>query len=442
MLVDPITLPCGHNTCRVCFKSQWLPKGNAWAWPKCGLCKTNFPLDIPGANKGLQKVLERHLARDEVADKKALEVEFDEELTCPSGYKRGNKVFSKIERTAATGKLAKGDEGVVLGPAFSENGEKLRDSLVCCFPNAKAEVVKCDQIYKALPEGYRIDQEVVCLIDCKWTGANEGKKVSRGDIGKVLGPGAHDNQLKCSFPGNTNTAMALDQIWPKDKPVAGGYLIGEAVKSLVQGPQWKPRPLTIGAEGVILCPAPEPYDITVGFGGDLVGNMRANEVCRSENTHFRGGLKVGDRVKSLIEARNWTPRPLTIGAEGVILCSAPRPHDIKVVFDGDLVGSMKSNEVCKSEDYAEAADAKDAKVADAKDAEAADSKDEKTALKSALKGELKSALLASMQTPEVQQMMQDPESTCPETMSEPRRFSRRVPTPRRALESTSRVGLV
>jgi len=58
--------------------------------------------------------------------------------------------------------------------------------------------------------------------------------------------------------------------------------IGDKVKSLREDPNWRPRPLTLGAEGVILCPAPKPYEITVDFGGDLVGSMKSNEVCKSE----------------------------------------------------------------------------------------------------------------------------------------------------------------
>ena len=48
------------------------------------------------------------------------------------------------------------------------------------------------------------------------------------------------------------------------------------------------------------------------------------------------------------------------------MCPASKPAEITVDFGEDLAGRLKSNEVCKSEDYAEEADAKDAKVADAK----------------------------------------------------------------------------
>merc|ERR1719324_791930 len=263
-----------------------------------------------------------------------------------------------------------------------------------------------ERIDRERPQRFSVGDKVKSLVcDPLW----KPRPLTLGAQGIVL-LCLDDDKLEVDFGGEPSLRGTFkskevcrpeyyDSFMAADLPK--GLKVGDKVKSLIRGPYWRPRPLTIGAEGVILCPASKPAEITVDFGEDLVGRLKLNEVCKSEDADLPGGLKVGDRVKSLVEGPGWRPRPLIIGAEGVILCSAPRPHEIMVVFDGDLVGSMKSNEVCKSEGYAEAADAKDAKVADAKDAEAADSKDEKTALKS--------ALLASMQTPEVQQMMQDPE---------------------------------
>jgi len=128
------------------------------------------------------------------------------------------------------------------------------------------------------------------------------------------------------------------------------------VKSLVYNPTWKPRPLTLGAQGIVLL-CLDDNKLEVDFGGEpsLRGTLNSIEVCRPEDYDssmpavLPRGLKIGDKVKSLREDPNWRPRPLTIGAEGVILCPAPKPYEITVDFGGDLVGSMKSNEVCKSE---------------------------------------------------------------------------------------------
>jgi len=135
------------------------------------------------------------------------------------------------------------------------------------------------------------------------------------------------------------------------------FSVGDKVKSLVYNPTWKPRPLTLGAQGIVLL-CLDDNKLEVDFGGEpsLRGTLNSIEVCRPEDYDssmpavLPRGLKIGDKVKSLREDPNWRPRPLTIGAEGVILCPAPKPYEITVDFGGDLVGSMKSNEVCKSED--------------------------------------------------------------------------------------------
>mgnify|MGYP003344270886 CR=1 FL=1 len=68
---------------------------------------------------------------------------------------------------------------------------------------------------------------------------------------------------------------------------------------------------------------------------------------------FNDAQEIGDRFKSLVSGPRWTPRPLQIGDEGVIVGLAARPSDVAVEIDGapPMQGKMKLPEICKAAEY-------------------------------------------------------------------------------------------
>ena len=130
----------------------------------------------------------------------------------------------------------------------------------------------------------------------------------------------------------------------------GRFHVGDRVKSLVQMPEWQPRPLEIGAEGTITGNAPPPHGATVDFGGTpaLTGRLMLAQLCQPEEWLARMGVyAVGDKVKSIVAADN-TIRPLAMGEDGVVLGLAPPPEDLVIDFGGEprLVTTVHFSDIC------------------------------------------------------------------------------------------------
>ena len=75
------------------------------------------------------------------------------------------------------------------------------------------DICKPNEMSAHIAKGFKRGDTVICKIDREWTLKHAGKKVSKGDIGWVLGPGENEFCITCSFPNN----------------VSGQYIIGTEV---------------------------------------------------------------------------------------------------------------------------------------------------------------------------------------------------------------------
>jgi len=113
------------------------------------------------------------------------------------GYKVGDQVVVRV----ASGSLAEGEEGLVLGPA--PRREDGAEQIHCGFPGNRDCNVGLSAICLRLPGGFKHGDKVVSLIAFDWP---DGKKLDVGDVGEILGPAMRGlaldegNQVLCKFP--------------------------------------------------------------------------------------------------------------------------------------------------------------------------------------------------------------------------------------------------
>jgi len=247
----------------------------------------------------------------------------------------GDRVFSLITMAwprQGGRSVAVGDEGEVLrivGP----------DGLVCKFPRNRDLTCRRSEVFGGLlPGELRPGDTVVSTINYSWPA--EGRKLTRGDVGLVLGPargeGHGDEHVRCCFPNNPDVQVHTSEIRREDA-LPGGFARGDKVFLVVDRSWQCGGEGSVGDEGTVLGPAAdsEPAQgrkVCCSFDGgsaaSIIPNIEGLEfVPRSTANAIEedvpvseicgllpGGYKPGDRVVSLIGASG-----LAEGDEGVVL---------------------------------------------------------------------------------------------------------------------------
>jgi len=253
LFVSPVTSPCGHSFCRVCYKQMLL----GIEVPKC-FCGEELPLVVPPINVALRDIVAN--AYPDQTNELELrarqeEVELDERLSCCGGYKPGDRVLALVSRSCSsmvdglhtTLRFERGDEGIILGLASGRTSK--RAELRCRFPGYSSAIVKLSDICKPLPGDFKPGDQVISTIDYNWPG---GLSLAISDIGEVTGPATEaaldkEQQVRCKFPNNPDVNVFWTQI--KLRGVAGGFNVGDQIVSLVTSGN-----LARGDEGEVIGP--------------------------------------------------------------------------------------------------------------------------------------------------------------------------------------------
>lgn len=262
LFVGPVTSPCGHSFCRVCYKQMLL----GLEAPKC-FCGEELPLAVPPINVALRDIMANaypEQTRELELRARQEEAELDEQLSCCGGYKPGDHVVALVSRTSVSNvngmhttlRFDRGDEGIVLGLAPGNTAR--RTELRCRFPSYPSAIVKLVEICEPLPGGFKPGDQVISTINYSWPG---GLTLAIGDVGEVTGPATDaaldkKQQVRCKFLNNPDVNVFRSQI--KLKGVAGGFNVGDAIVLLLTAGNLKR-----GDEGEVIGPAGPTLDLEI-----------------------------------------------------------------------------------------------------------------------------------------------------------------------------------
>jgi len=233
-------------------------------------------------------------------------------------------------------RISIGDVGVVVAPCQDYSLSDSHNRLVCTFPNFQRACVRLDWICAETHElagGFRIGEAVVSNFSQGRAGRL--RKVRRGDVGKVIGPGIYKDEgspeawLLCQFPNYRRIHVLSDLVYRPGVELPGGFFVGDSVISTFACVGKRSANVKLLAEGVVLGPcdnsaAPTPEQrILCKFPNFAQINVRVNLVYKiEEGRRFRrlpSGFHVRDWVRSNFAEANETGQKIEVGEAGIVI---------------------------------------------------------------------------------------------------------------------------